>query len=67
MSRSTGVGVIGLGFMGRTHVRAYRHVAAHGAPNRLVAVADADPSRFSGEGFAKGNIEGDDDGGLTIT
>lgn len=35
------VAVVGLGFMGRTHLAAYRAAAASGAAVRLVAVADS--------------------------
>jgi len=51
-----GVGVIGLGFMGRTHVAAYRAAEASGHANRLVAVCDADEARRRGEGDAGGNL-----------
>ncbi|HZW11514.1 MAG TPA: Gfo/Idh/MocA family oxidoreductase [Phycisphaerales bacterium] len=50
------VGVIGLGFMGRTHVACYRDARAAGFPCRLAAVADPDPARRSGRGEAAGNI-----------
>jgi len=59
--RGIGVGVIGLGFMGRTHVGAYRAAAAAGHANRLVAVCDKDPERFRGGSFERGNIEQDTD------
>lgn len=39
-ARPIGVGVIGLGFMGRTHLRAYEAAAKDGFPCRLVAVCD---------------------------
>jgi predicted dehydrogenase len=52
-----GVGVIGLGFMGRTHLGAYRAAAAAGQANRLIAVCDKDPERFRGGTVARGNIE----------
>ena len=56
MSEHTvGVGVIGLGFMGGTHVQAYRAANAAGSSNRLVAVCDADAERRAGRG-AGGNI-----------
>lgn len=51
-----GVGVIGLGFMGRTHVACYRDARDAGLPCRLVAVADRDRERRSGGGSAAGNI-----------
>lgn len=47
-----GIGVIGLGFMGRTHISSYAKI-----PNcTLVAVADRDVSRHSGLSAAAGNI-----------
>jgi predicted dehydrogenase len=55
--REIGVGVIGLGFMGRTHVACYRDARAAGLPCRLVAVADPDPERRSGRGANAGNIQ----------
>lgn len=54
--KEVGVGVIGLGFMGRTHVACYRDAAAAGLPCRLVAVADEDESRRSGRGDGAGNL-----------
>ncbi|RKY22568.1 MAG: hypothetical protein DRQ55_00600 [Planctomycetota bacterium] len=39
-----GVGVIGLGFMGRTHLAAWQRAADEGHPCRLVAGCDRDPS-----------------------
>lgn len=51
-----GVAVVGLGFMGRTHLGAYR---AAGDACRLAAVFDADPARLSGEAMGGGNIGGD--------
>ncbi len=53
----TGVGVIGLGFMGRTHVGAYLRANDAGYRNRLVAVCDADPDRRAGRPSRGGNIE----------
>ena len=53
--RPVGVGVIGLGFMGSTHVRAVRAAQEAGLPCRLVAVADRDPARLSGRG-TEGNL-----------
>ena len=52
-ARSINVGVIGLGFMGRTHVAAFNR-----APGcRVVAVADRDRSRLTGESEADGNFD----------
>ncbi|MCC6660280.1 MAG: Gfo/Idh/MocA family oxidoreductase [Phycisphaerales bacterium] len=48
-----GIGIIGLGFMGRTHLRAYRAAAAAGLPCRVVAVCD----RSAGaESAGRGNL-----------
>ena len=55
-TREIGVGVIGLGFMGRTHVAAYRAAHAAGFRNRLVAVCDSDPERRRGNVGNAGNI-----------
>ncbi len=46
--RTVGVGVIGLGFMGRTHIGAYRAAAGAGSACRLVAVADPSAERLTG-------------------
>jgi len=51
------VGVVGLGFMGRTHVAAYRAAAAAGHPNRIVALCDRDLARLRGTSGARGNLE----------
>jgi predicted dehydrogenase len=52
-----GVGVIGLGFMGRTHVAAYERARAEGVACRLVAVSDRDPERLTGCGEDSGNLD----------
>jgi predicted dehydrogenase len=57
VSAPLGVGVIGLGFMGRTHVAAYRAADAAGHANRLVAVADPDEARRRGEVASAGNFD----------
>jgi len=44
-----GIGVIGLGFMGATHINAWRQAALDGHPNRLVAVCDRNPARRAGQ------------------
>ena len=56
MSRTLGVGVVGLGFMGRTHVRAWQAAAAGGAPARLVAVCDPSAERRAGRLTPIGNL-----------
>jgi len=50
------VGVIGLGFMGATHLRAYAAAARDGFPCRVVAVSDKSADRRAGAGAAGGNI-----------
>ncbi len=55
--RPIGIGVIGLGFMGCTHVRAYQAAAGAGMPCTLVAVADRSAERLSGRAFVQGNID----------
>jgi predicted dehydrogenase len=48
--------VIGLGYMGRTHVQAWQAAAAAGLPCTLAAVADPDPARRTGELQVGGNL-----------
>ncbi len=52
-----GIGVVGMGFMGRTHVTAYLDAIADGADARLVAVSDHDAERRAGRGTAGGNLD----------
>jgi len=54
--RSLRVGVVGLGFMGRTHLGAYAAVRETGEPNHVVAVCDRDPARRRGELGNEGNL-----------
>ncbi|MCC7014285.1 MAG: Gfo/Idh/MocA family oxidoreductase [Planctomycetes bacterium] len=56
-TRGIGVGVVGLGFMGRTHLAAYRAADAAGLRNTLVAVCDQDPERRRGSVASGGNIQ----------
>lgn len=51
------VGVIGLGFMGRTHLGAYQAAARDGLPAVLAAVADRDAARLAGRPAGGGNPE----------
>src|SRR5262245_30733043 len=53
-----GVGVIGLGFIGRMHVQAYASAAAAGLPCELVAVCDADEGKLRDARSIAGNIQG---------
>jgi predicted dehydrogenase len=55
--QALGVGIVGLGFMGRTHLAAYRAAHAAGHANRLVAVCDSDPERRKGITAAAGNMQ----------
>lgn len=57
MAETIGVGVVGLGFMGRTHLAAYKAAAEAGFGGELVAVCDQDESRLTGEASAAGNLE----------
>jgi predicted dehydrogenase len=59
-----GIAVMGLGFMGRTHVRCYRAAAAAGLGCRLVAVASPDPRELAGEVAERGNLETQASGAL---
>ncbi|MBK7643105.1 MAG: Gfo/Idh/MocA family oxidoreductase [Planctomycetes bacterium] len=54
--RSIGIGVIGLGFMGRTHLAAWKAAQASGMPCRLVAVADGARARLEGRAEKTGNL-----------
>jgi predicted dehydrogenase len=56
-SRPLGIGVIGLGFMGCTHVRCYQSAAAAGVACKLISVADRSAERLSGRAFVYGNID----------
>ena len=52
-----GVGVIGLGFMGRTHVASYLAAPAAGHPCRLAAVCDSDAHRRAGAAAPTVNVD----------
>src|SRR5262245_31934553 len=56
-SAEIGVGVIGLGFMGRAHVGCYAAAARAGLPCKLVAVCDADEARMAGDVAVSGNLQ----------
>ena len=53
MPEPIAVGVVGLGFMGRTHVDAFSRAERCD----VVAVADQDPARLTGESGEGGNLE----------
>ena len=60
MTDSIPVGIVGLGFMGQTHLGAFSR--AEGC--EVVAVADQDPSRLAGKATAEGNFDTGGDGRL---
>ena len=51
-----GIGVVGLGFMGFTHIRAYLAAIGAGCDCRLMAVSDPNSARLSGEAPPTGNM-----------
>lgn len=51
-----GVAVIGLGVMGKTHIKAYHAAAASGLPCRLAAVCSDDPRHFTQPSGNAGNL-----------
>src|SRR6185295_2400603 len=53
-----GVGILGFGYMGRTHLAAYRAANAAGFANRVVALCDPALARTGAKAFALGNLEG---------
>ncbi len=55
-TETLGIGIVGLGFMGRTHLAAWSRAAAEGRPCRVVAVCDRDPARKL-EQAARGNLD----------
>ena len=65
MTTSPGIGVIGFGWMGQAHSRAYRSIPVYfpesGIKPRLVAIADTVPARVelakSNFGFEDGTLE----------
>lgn len=50
------IGLIGLGFMGNTHLENYLRLEKEGLPVKLVALCDMDPEKLKGSSQA-GNIE----------
>lgn len=49
------VGLVGLGFMGRTHLTNYKRLEAEGFPIQVTAICDTDEQKFQGI-FTPGNI-----------
>ena len=56
MSKPIGVGIIGLGFMGRTHLAGYRFAAEQGCPCSVVALCDESSARID-DTFATMSVE----------
>jgi predicted dehydrogenase len=52
-ARPVGVGVIGLGYIGRTHVEAYRSAARAGFACRIAAACDRRPDRLAEAGASR--------------
>lgn len=57
-----GVGIIGLGFMGRTHLAAYQRAQADGLPCRIAGACDQNIERLNGRPGAGGNLDSGADG-----
>lgn len=53
---TVGVGVIGMGFMGRTHVAAYESARCNGYDCKLVAICDQDTARLAHNAPVQGNL-----------
>jgi predicted dehydrogenase len=58
------VGILGMGFMGRTHLRAFAAAAKDGLPCRVAALANSGPFEAQGRVAARGNLEATEDGPL---
>ena len=61
MSEHVRVGIIGFGFMGRTHARAYLSAARDGYPVELVKIADHSLRTLEDADTSAGNLETGDD------
>lgn len=59
MSEIIGVGIIGYGFMGRTHARAYQSAQRDGYVCRLLAIADNTLQSLKDADDSSGNLEPD--------
>jgi len=59
-----GVGVVGLGLMGRVHIESYAAANLAGEWCRLIAVSDRNSSRFDGRARSGGNMQADVGGQL---
>jgi 1,5-anhydro-D-fructose reductase (1,5-anhydro-D-mannitol-forming) len=61
MSASVNIGIIGFGFMGRTHARAYINAARDGYPCALVKIADHALQSLDDADTSAGNLETGDE------
>jgi len=57
MSEALGIGIIGYGFMGSTHARAYQRALRDGYPCRLIAIADSSMRSLDDVDDSSGNLE----------
>ena len=57
MSERVRVGIIGFGFMGRTHARAYQLAASHGHPCEILGIADSSLQSLGDADQSSGNLE----------
>ncbi len=55
--KPVGIGIIGMGFMGQTHARAFLDAIGSGSNARLIAACDRDQARRSGLASDIGNIK----------
>ncbi|MFC4778176.1 Gfo/Idh/MocA family protein [Paenibacillus sp. GCM10023252] len=51
------IGLIGLGFMGRTHLQNYIRLEREGVPVQVVALCDMNPLAMEAGSFGEGNID----------
>ncbi len=55
------VGLVGLGFMGASHLGIYKQMEANNLPVKLVAICDVDEKKFGGQ-LTQGNLDTTDKG-----
>lgn len=63
-TRALGVGIVGMGFMGRQHLTSYLNLVDAGLPLRVAALADPTPARRRLKDDVDGNIPSGDTSGL---
>lgn len=62
-TQTVGVGIIGLGFMGRTHLAAYQRAQTDGLPCRVAGVCDQNVERLNARADGAGNLDSGASGG----